>query len=80
MFDEDRYFKSGDQPVIVEISIGSKIKKIGLQICEDLWDHTYSRNLVDQLKNAGAELIINISASPYRVDRLVDRCLSLIHI
>jgi len=74
VFDEDRYFKSGDQPVIVEISIGSKIKKIGLQICEDLWDHTYSRNLVDQLKNAGAELIINISASPYRVDRLVDRC------
>ena len=74
VFDEDRYFKSGDQPVIVEISIGSKIKKIGLQICEDLWAHTYSRNLVDQLKNAGAELIINISASPYRVDRLVDRC------
>ena len=74
VFDEDRYFKSGDQPVIVEISIGSKIKKIGLQICEDLWDHTYSRNLADQLKNAGAELIINISASPYRVDRLVDRC------
>ena len=29
---------------------------------------------MDQLKNAGAELIINISASPYRVDRLVDRC------
>ena len=74
VFDEDRYFKSGDQPVIVEIAIGPKIKKIGLQICEDLWDHTYSRNLTDQLKNAGAELIINISASPYRVDRLVDRC------
>ena len=74
VFDEDRYFKSGDQPVTVEIAIGPKIKKIGLQICEDLWDHTYSRNLADQLKNAGAELIINISASPYRVDRLVDRC------
>ena len=74
VFDEDRYFKSGDQPVTVEIAIGPKIKKIGLQICEDLWDHTYSRNLAGQLKNAGAELIINISASPYRVDRLVDRC------
>jgi len=74
VFDEDRYFKAGDQPVTVEIPIGPKIKKIGLQICEDLWDHSYSRNLADQLKNAGAELIINISASPYRVDRLVDRC------
>ena len=74
VFDEDRYFKSGDKPVVVEVQIGSKNKKIGLQICEDLWDYTYSRNLSDELKTNGAELIINISASPYRVDRLVDRC------
>ena len=45
-----------------------------MQICEDLWDHVYSRSLADDLKSSGAELIINISASPYRVDRLVDRC------
>ena len=50
VFDEERYFKSGDHPVTVEIGIGPKTKKIGLQICEDLWDHTYSRNLADQLK------------------------------
>ena len=74
VFDEDRYFKCGDKPVIVEIPIGSSNKKIGLQICEDLWDHVYSRSLADDLKSSGAELIINISASPYRVDRLVDRC------
>ena len=74
VFDEDRYFKSGDKPVVVEVQIGSKNKKIGLQICEDLWDYTYSQNLSDELKTKGAELIINISASPYRVDRLVDRC------
>ena len=74
VFDEDRYFKSGDKPVVVEVQIGSKNKKIGLQICEDLWDYTYSQNLSDELKTNGAELIINISASPYRVDRLVDRC------
>ena len=85
VFDEARYFKSGYKPVVVEVQIGSNNKKIGLQICEDLWDYTYSRNLADQLKTDGAELIINISASPYRVDRLVDRCnliqeLSLIHI
>ena len=36
VFDEDRYFKSGDKPVVVEVQIGSKNKKIGLQICEDL--------------------------------------------
>ncbi len=74
VFDEARYFKSGDKPVVVEVQIGSNNKKIGLQICEDLWDYTYSRNLADQLKTDGAELIINISASPYRAGRLVDRC------
>ena len=74
VFDEDRYFKCGDKPVIVEIQIGSSNKKIGMLICEDLWDHVYSRSLADDLKSSGAELIINISASPYRVDRLVDRC------
>ena len=74
VFDEARYFKSGDKPVVVEVQIGSNNKKIGLQICEDLWDYTYSRDLSDQLKTDGAELIINISASPYRAGRLVDRC------
>ena len=74
VFDEARYFKSGDKPVVVEVQIGSNNKKIGLQICEDLWDYTYSRDLSDQLKSNDAELIINISASPYRAGRLVDRC------
>ena len=50
VFDEDRYFKRGDKPVTVEIPIGQNNKKIGLQICEDLWDYTYSRNLSNELK------------------------------
>ena len=57
VFDEDRYFKCGDKPVVAEIPIGSSNKKIGLQICEDLWDHVYSRSLADDLKSSGAELI-----------------------
>ena len=73
VFDEDRYFKSGDKPVVVELTIKNEKRKVGLQICEDLWDSKYSRDLASELKAIGAELIINISASPYRVERLVDR-------
>ena len=73
VFDEDRYFKSGDKPVVVELTIKDEKRKVGLQICEDLWDSNYSCDLASELKANGAELIINISASPYRVERLVDR-------
>ena len=73
VFDEDRYFESGDKPVVVELTIKDEKRKVGLQICEDLWDSKYSCDLASELKANGAELIINISASPYRVERLIDR-------
>ena len=74
VFDEDRYFSAGNEHCIVEVPIEGKNTKIGLQICEDLWDKNYSCDLAKELKELGAEIIINISASPYRVDRLLDRC------
>ena len=74
VFDEDRYFSAGNEHCIVEVPLEGKNTKIGLQICEDLWDKNYSCNLAKELKELGAEIIINISASPYRVDRLLDRC------
>ena len=74
VFDEDRYFSAGNEHCIVEVPIEGKTTKIGLQICEDLWDKNYSCDLAKELKELGAEIIINISASPYRVDRLLDRC------
>ena len=54
----------------MELAIDGKNTKIGLQICEDLWDKNYSCDLAKELKESGAEIIINISASPYRVDKL----------
>ena len=74
VFDEDRYFAAGNKHCIVELAIDGKNTKIGLQICEDLWDKNYSCDLAKELKESGAEIIINISASPYRVDKLLDRC------
>jgi len=81
VFDERRYFEPSASVAPVEFAG----KKIGLSICEDIWnDRTfwshplYSRDPVEDLVNQGAEIIINIAASPYAVGRplLKERILS----
>jgi len=58
VFDEDRYFKARDQcPVFVINGI-----HIGVNICEDIW---YALGPTTVQREAGAEVIVNINASPY---------------
>ena len=58
VFDENRYFRAGSEcPVYVINGIG-----IGINICEDIW---YEAGPATVQAYAGAEVIINISASPY---------------
>ena len=58
VFDENRYFRAGSEcPVYVIQGIG-----IGINICEDIW---YEAGPATVQAYAGAEVIINISASPY---------------
>lgn len=57
VFDEKRYFEPGHDPAVVNI----KGVQVGINICEDLW---FSRP-VQQTVVAGAQLIVNINASPY---------------
>ncbi len=68
VFDEDRYFEPG-KGVKVENICG---KNFGFSICEDIWNdkafrprQRYHRDPVAKLVNEGAEIIINISGSPY---------------
>lgn len=46
--------------------------KLGASICEDLWDEAYEAKPLQDLKQKGAELVINISSSPFYggVDRI----------
>jgi NAD+ synthase (glutamine-hydrolysing) len=60
VFDEKRYFTSGDETAVFELH-GTKI---GINICEDIW---YSQPAC-QAKLAGAELIVVINGSPYQKD------------
>jgi len=73
VFDEKRYFGAGHNPGIAEIIIGGHKIKLGIEICEDLWDHNYVEKVTDLLGQAKVDLIINISASPYHDGRLLDR-------
>jgi NAD+ synthase (glutamine-hydrolysing) len=69
VFDEDRYFEPATRVEPFEV----QGKKIGVTICEDIWTDEYlprplydvepARSLVEQ----GAEIILNLSASPFRL-------------
>jgi NAD+ synthase (glutamine-hydrolysing) len=62
VFDEDRYFYSGVSfPVF---RIGGV--RVGVNICEDIW---FADGPTARQCSAGAEVIINISASPYHLDK-----------
>ncbi|OFE11277.1 NAD+ synthase [Pseudohongiella acticola] len=65
VFDERRYFQSGNSPCIVNI----KGLPVALTICEDLWDPLPIR----QASQAGVGLLININASPFHTDKLEQR-------
>jgi NAD+ synthase (glutamine-hydrolysing) len=65
VFDESRYFKPGQSVGLVTI----KNKKIGITICEDAWDDKYSVSPITNTVNAGAEMIVNLSASPYEMNK-----------
>ena len=73
VFDEERYFNSGENPKLVTVPNHGSVMKIGLQICEDLWDEDYDCKVSAIQKKLGAEIIINISASPYHEERLQKR-------
>ena len=64
-FDERRYFTPGKENKIIKFN-GIKF---GLSICEDIWSEKYVSNLVSD----GAEVIINLSASPFTVTKKMTR-------
>lgn len=67
VFDEARYFTPADRIEPLELTLpGGKTVRLGLHICEDLWDGNYGRKVIDELAAQGADLLVNISASPYR--------------
>jgi NAD+ synthase (glutamine-hydrolysing) len=66
VFDEKRYFASGDELAVVDVA-GTKV---GITICEDMW---IPGAPTTDLAAAGADLVVNLSASPFHVGRAQER-------
>ncbi len=73
VFDEKRYFYSSNSISPIEIKIKDRSIMLGVLVCEDLWDKDYDLKVCDVLCEKGAELLINISASPFHVGKLKER-------
>jgi NAD+ synthetase len=72
VFDEDRYFQPGKDNLPATVNGHS----CGLSVCEDIWNdedfwphRLYGFNPIAELVAAGAEVILNISASPWNVGK-----------
>src|SRR5258708_1100778 len=72
VFDESRYFQPADKQVVYSF----KDEKLGITICEDVWNdpnfwptRRYERDPVVELTKQGISVLLNISASPYTIDK-----------
>ncbi|MBE9080345.1 NAD+ synthase [Romeria aff. gracilis LEGE 07310] len=76
VFDDDRYFESGQEPNHFVLQADGQSLHIGVTICEDLWNdegfwgqRAYPDNPTADLVKVGVELIVNLSGSPYSVGK-----------
>jgi NAD+ synthase (glutamine-hydrolysing) len=66
VFDEQRYFQSGSEPALIELNGVA----VGLTICEDIWEPGPPAT-TEAL--AGAQVIVNLSSSPYHAGKPLER-------
>ncbi len=69
VFDEKRYFTPGTDVCVVEAGG----VRLSINICEDIWEPATAV----AARDAGAEMILNINASPYRMDKRAARLTAL---
>lgn len=72
VFDESRYF----QPAHTQYAFRLNETIVGITVCEDVWNdksfwkqRLYERDPVTELIGKGSEIILNISSSPYTLDK-----------
>ena len=61
VFDEERYFEPGTEACVFEL----KGVKVGVNICADVWES----GAADVARNAGAELLLVLNASPFHMNK-----------
>ena len=66
VFDEARYFKPGGDEALIDV----EGMRVGLTVCEDIW---IPGPPASELGSAGAQLVVNISASPFHLAKERER-------
>lgn len=75
VFDEDRYFEPGERPQLAQF----RNRKLAVTICEDVWKpglgptQRYKFDPVAMLALQGAQALINLSASPFTLEKAAQR-------
>src|SRR5467141_2307616 len=72
VFDESRYFQPAERQTV----FGFNGEQLGITICEDVWNdknfwanRLYDRDPVTEIIGQGTTVLLNISASPYTIDK-----------
>ena len=72
VFDESRYFQPAERQSVYEFGR----EQLGITICEDVWNdknfwakQMYERDPVAELMKQGTSVLLNLSASPYTIDK-----------
>ena len=65
VFDEQRYFAAGFEPCVIEVDG----VRCGINICADVWEP----GAADAARQAGAELLLALNASPYHLNKQATR-------
>ena len=80
VFDEKRYFRSGNKISILEKNINQRMWKIGITICEDLWVNQniegrgmHKRDPINDFESKELDCLINLSASPFTIGKFKNR-------
>jgi len=75
VFDELRYFKPALRNDPIAITVRGEKVRLGVSICEDLWDEElrYERHVIADLVQKGAEVVVDINASPFYVEKRLVR-------
>ena len=69
VFDERRYFSPGEDVCVFDAGEGEDHVRVGLLICEDAWFDAPAQST----KEAGAELLVVINASPFHIGKGYER-------
>jgi NAD+ synthase (glutamine-hydrolysing) len=64
-FDDKRFFVPGERREPIAVDVAGREERIGVSICEDMWDEFYHVKPLQELSIKGADVLLNLNASPF---------------